>query len=49
MSIFGKIKDAIFGHKNTNPASRPQSPAGMAGGPPLGTQQQGGAAERNCP
>ena len=38
MSIFGKIKDAIFGHKPTDPASRPQIPAGMAGGPPAGTQ-----------
>ena len=40
MSIFGKIKDAIFGHKSANadPASRPQIPAGMAGGPPAGTQ-----------
>ena len=40
MSIFGKIKDAIFGHKGAgaDPASRPQIPAGMAGGPPAGTQ-----------
>ncbi len=38
MSIFGKIKDAIFGHKTANPAERPQIPAGMAGGPPVGTQ-----------
>jgi hypothetical protein len=40
MSIFGKIKDAIFGHKkaSADPASRPQIPAGMAGGPALGTQ-----------
>lgn len=37
MSIFGKIKDAIFGHK-ADPASRPQIPAGMAGGAPAGTQ-----------
>ena len=37
MSIFGKIKDAIFGHKS-DPASRPQIPAGMAGGPPVGGQ-----------
>ena len=37
MSIFGKIKDAIFGHKS-DPANRPQIPAGMAGGPPLGSQ-----------
>ena len=40
MSIFGKIKDAIFGHKSAgaDPASRPQIPAGMAGGAPSGTQ-----------
>jgi hypothetical protein len=38
MSIFGKIKDAIFGHKSAAPASRPQIPAGMAGGAPAGTQ-----------
>ena len=38
MSIFGKIKDAIFGHKSSNPAARPQIPAGMAGGPPAGSQ-----------
>jgi hypothetical protein len=38
MSIFGKIKDAIFGHKSVDPASRPQIPAGMAGGPPAGSQ-----------
>jgi len=39
MSIFGKIKDAIFGHKSASadPASRPQIPAGMAGGPPAGS------------
>ncbi len=34
MSIFGKIKDAIFGHKTANAGERPQIPAGMAGGPP---------------
>ncbi|MGI8931986.1 MAG: DUF3597 domain-containing protein [Sphingomicrobium sp.] len=38
MSIFGKIKDAIFGRKTAAaPADRPQIPAGMAGGPPVGT------------
>ena len=38
MSIFGKIKDAIFGHKTaTNPESRPQIPAGWDGGAPAGT------------
>ena len=41
MSIFGKIKDAIFGKKAADPAERPQIPAGMAGGPPLGQVQQG--------
>lgn len=40
MSIFGKIKDAIFGHKDTPPGERPQIPAGMAGGPPLDQGQQ---------
>ncbi len=35
MSIFGKIKDAIFGHK---PRTDAQIPAGMAGGAPAGTQ-----------
>ncbi|HEV2043639.1 MAG TPA: DUF3597 domain-containing protein [Sphingomicrobium sp.] len=35
MSIFSKIKDAIFGNKAANaPAERPQIPAGMAGGAP---------------
>ena len=45
MSIFGKIKDAIFGHKtaSADPASRPQIPAGMAGGAPAGTQPGGTA------
>ena len=33
MSIFSKIKNAIFGHKDPVPANRPQIPAGMAGGP----------------
>ena len=41
MSIFGKIKDAIFGKKAADPAERPQISAGMAGGPPLGQVQQG--------
>lgn len=39
MSLFGKIKDAIFGHKAAAPAERPQIPAGMAGGPPAQQQQ----------
>ena len=48
MSIFGKIKDAIFGHKSASadPASRPQIPAGMAGsssGAQGGTQIGGSA------
>ena len=51
MSIFGKIKDAIFGHKSASadPASRPQIPAGMAGssagsqgGTPIGGSAGGG-------
>ena len=33
MSIFSKIKNAIFGHKDPGPGNRPQIPAGMAGGP----------------
>ena len=37
MSIFGKIKDAIFGKKDPGPGNRPQIPAGMDGGPPVGT------------
>ena len=37
MSVFGKIKDAIFGHRGTAAGERPQIPAGWAGGPPLGT------------
>ena len=38
MSIFGKIKDAIFGKKAAPaPENRPQIPAGMDGGPPAGT------------
>jgi len=50
MSIFGKIKDAIFGNKAADPASRPQIPAGMAGGAPAGsatstTFQQPGQAQ----
>lgn len=43
MGIFSKIKDAIFGHKPTDPASRPQIPAGMAGGPPAETEAGGTA------
>ena len=35
MSIFSKIKDAIFGNKAASaPADRPQIPAGMDGGAP---------------
>lgn len=35
MSIFSKIKDAIFGRKAAPaPEDRPQIPAGMEGGPP---------------
>ena len=32
---------SIFGKKAADPAERPQIPAGMAGGPPLGQVQQG--------
>ncbi len=39
MSIFSKIKDAIFGKKAVAPEDRPQIPAGMDGGPPAGTGQ----------
>jgi len=42
MSIFGKIKDAIFGHKDPGLGNRPQIPAGMAGGPPAGSDAQSG-------
>ena len=38
MGIFGKIKDAIFGHKDPGPGNRPTIPAGMAGGPPAQAQ-----------
>ena len=38
MSIFGKIKDAIFGHKTAPvPEDRPQIPAGWDGGAPTGS------------
>ena len=38
MSIFGKIKDAIFGHKTAAaPEDRPQIPAGWDGGAQAGT------------
>ena len=37
MSIFSKIKSAIFGHKDPGPGNRPQIPAGWAGGAPAGT------------
>ncbi|MEO8141977.1 MAG: DUF3597 domain-containing protein [Sphingomicrobium sp.] len=39
MSIFSKIKDAIFGKKAVAPEDRPQIPAGMDGGPPAGSPQ----------
>lgn len=39
MSIFSKIKDAIFGKKAVAPEDRPQIPAGMDGGPAAGTPQ----------
>jgi hypothetical protein len=37
MSIFGKIKDAIFGHKTAQTGAPPQSPTGSQGSPPAGT------------
>ena len=37
MSIFSKIRDAIFGRKDPGPGNRPEIPAGWAGGPPAGT------------
>ena len=51
MSIFGKIKDAIFGHKSASAdqASRPQIPAGMAGGPPAGSQPAPGTIGGTAP
>jgi len=42
MSIFGKIKDAIFGHKDAGPGNRPQIPAGMDGGPPASSSPGAG-------
>lgn len=40
MSIFSKIKNAIFGHKAAPaPSERPQIPAGMDGGPPAGSTE----------
>ena len=49
MSIFGKIKDAIFGHKSADPAARPQIPAGMAGGAPAGGQPAPGTIGGTAP
>jgi len=37
MSIFGKIRDAIFGRKDSGVGNRPQAPAGRDGGAPAGT------------
>ena len=37
MSIFSKIKDAIFGRKEAAPSDRTPTPSGRAGGPPAGT------------
>jgi hypothetical protein len=39
MSIFGKIRDAIFGHKDAAPAS-PQAPAGQGAVPPVSAPTQ---------
>ena len=37
MSIFGKIRDAIFGRKDAGSGNRPQAPAGRSGVNPAGT------------
>ena len=37
MSIFSKIKDAIFGHKTAEASTHSQSPTGTQGVPPAGT------------
>ncbi|MEO8175081.1 MAG: DUF3597 domain-containing protein [Sphingomicrobium sp.] len=37
MSIFSKIKDAIFGHKSAAPTAPQQTPIGNAGAPTAGT------------
>ena len=37
MSIFGKIKDAIFGHKTADAGTRPQGPTGTQSVPSAGT------------
>ena len=37
MSIFGKIKDGIFGRKTASTGPAPEIPAGWAGGPPAGS------------
>ncbi|WP_114228710.1 MULTISPECIES: DUF3597 domain-containing protein [Sphingomonas] len=49
MSFFGKIKDAIFGHKSAAPTQ--QIPAGMPAGTPASTtpQPQGGVATAPAP
>jgi len=36
MSIFGKIRDAIFGRRNADPGASTQTPAGQASGTPGG-------------
>jgi 3-oxoacyl-ACP reductase-like protein len=37
MSIFGKIRDAIFGRKDAGAGNRPQAPTGRGGVNPAGT------------
>ena len=49
MSIFSKIKDAIFGKKAVAPEDRPQIPAGMAGGPPAGSTVSAPAPTSTAP
>ena len=49
MSIFSKIKDAIFGKKAVAPEDRPQIPAGMDGGPPAGSTVSAPAPTSTAP
>ena len=49
MSIFSKIKDAIFGRKAAAPEDRPQIPAGMDGGPPAGATVSAPAPTSTAP
>ena len=49
MSIFSKIKDAIFGKKAVAPEDRPQIPAGMDGGSPAGSTVSAPAPTSTAP